>query len=369
MTVAGISMKINTGSSNINFLILLTNAAIILVLCTILLGSYTRLTEAGLGCPDWPGCYGFMSAPKQTQLDEVQKKFPNVKVEPKKAHNEMSHRYIAGLLGVSVVFIFLISQWRKSHRLLTACILVLVLLQAALGMWTVTLQLLPLVVLAHLLGGFSLLSLLVLLRLKIQHKISIAIEAQPEPGLARLLPFAFVVLFVLVLQISLGAWTSSNYAALACHQLPICEPGWEHRFNFSSAFSLPMGQSNYQYGVMSYDARLSIHVLHRIGAFITFMLLGSLSYMAVRGATSTTMQRLGIALGGLLMLQCCLGVINVVAYLPLLNAVAHNFVAANLLMLLVVFIYQLYRRRDYSKSLQKINQSLTAHTNSITVKV
>jgi cytochrome c oxidase assembly protein subunit 15 len=130
-----------------------------------------------------------------------------------------------------------------------------------------------------------------------------------------------------------------------------------------------MGQSNYQYGVMSYDARLSIHVLHRIGAFITFILLGSLSYMVVRRAIGTTMRRLGIALGGLLMLQCCLGVINVVAYLPLLNAVAHNFVAANLLMLLVVFIYQLYQRRDYSRSSQKINQSLTAHTNSITVKV
>jgi cytochrome c oxidase assembly protein subunit 15 len=352
----------------INVLGFLTNSAIIFAMATILLGSYTRLTDAGLGCPDWPACYGFIIVPKTAQLAQAQEKFPNSKFEPNKAHNEMSHRYIAGLLGLSVLFIFIVSQWKKRSRVLTGFILLLVMMQAALGMWTVTLQLMPLVVLAHLLGGFSLLSLLVLLRLQIKENVTI----EPEPQLASLLPFGFLMLFVLTMQISLGAWTSSNYAALACHELPLCESGWEQHFNFSSAFSLPIGQPTYQYGVMPYEARLSIHVLHRVGAMVTFILLGSFSYLAWNRARTKIMKRFAIGIATLLILQCCLGLINVIAYLPLISAVAHNFVAANLLMLLVVFIYQLYQRRVYLhlRYLQQQNlQPIHQQTNSNTAKV
>lgn len=320
----------------------LINTAIILTLLTIVLGAYTRLTDAGLGCPDWPGCYGFVSVPKQpAQLAQAQENFPNTKLEPHKAHNEMIHRYIAGLLGLSILMIFFYSQWRKCSRILTASILLLVVMQAALGMWTVRLNLLPLVVLGHLLGGFSLLSFLVLLRVK----LGAPIIAQVEPHLSSLIPFAWFVLVLLILQISLGAWTSSNYAALACHQLPFCEPGWQARFGVSSALALPLDQTSYQYGVLSHDARLSIHVLHRMGALVTFVFLGSFAFMAWQRAQTKIMQQLALGLIVLLSLQVCLGLINVIAYLPLANAVAHNFVAANLLMLLVVFIHQLYLRK------------------------
>lgn len=319
---------------------ILINVAIALTMATIVLGAYTRLTDAGLGCPDWPGCYGFASAPQYAeQLAQAQEKFPGANIEPHKARNEMLHRYIAGLLGINVLMIFGVSLRQKSHRILPVIILLSVVMQALLGMWTVSLNLLPLVVLAHLLGGFALLSLLALLRLQVAKPFVIA----PEPMLSCLIPFAWLVLMLLIAQIALGAWTSSNYAALACHQLPVCEPGWQQRFSLDSAFSLPLGQTTYQYGVLPHDARLSIHVLHRMGAVATLVFLGSFSVIALLRAQARVMRNLAAALLGLLGLQLCLGLINVLAYLPLVNAVAHNIVAANLLMLLAIFIYQLYR--------------------------
>jgi cytochrome c oxidase assembly protein subunit 15 len=318
------------------------NSAIILALATIVLGAYTRLTDAGLGCPDWPGCYGSITAPKQvTEIVQAQENFPNAHIEPHKARNEMFHRYIAGILGVSIGCTFLLCYWQKRNRILGTAILFLVFAQAALGMWTVTLNLLPLVVLGHLLGGFSLLSLLVLLRLRVEN----ALVLEVEPKLSYLIPFAWLAVIVLFAQISLGAWTSANYAALACHQLPLCEAGWQQHFSLQSALHVPLGHTTYQYGVLSYDARLSIHVMHRMGALVNFIILGSLSVIAWRYAYSQTMRRLSLGLMGLLILQCGLGLINVIAYLPLINAVAHNFVAANLLLVLVIFIEQLYQRR------------------------
>lgn len=318
----------------------LINSAIALAFVTILLGAYTRLTDAGLGCPDWPGCYGFITAPQHAeQIAQAAERFPQSKIEVHKAHNEMFHRYLAGFLGVNVVAIFLMSLWREEARALASCLLLLVMMQAALGMWTVTLNLMPVIVLGHLLGGFALFGFLVVLRIKLNYVHAF------EPGLkqknVRLL--AWLALLVLLSQISLGAWTSSNYAALACHKLPLCEPGWQQRFSFAAAFHVPLGHSTYEYGVLSHNARLSIHVLHRIGAVITLVMVGAFAVFAWWKAKTKKLQRVALGIAGLLLLQVCLGIINVVASLPLLNAVAHNIVAANLLMLVMIFIYELYR--------------------------
>lgn len=319
----------------------LVSFAVVLTLCTIMLGAYTRLTDAGLGCPDWPGCYGFIAAPTQpAQLSEAQARYPAHKLEPHKARNEMLHRYLAGSLGLAILAIFLMSWWRREQRLLSSGLLALVVMQASLGMLTVSLNLLPLVVLGHLLGGFSLLCLLVLLRLRLS-----SIQVQIDSGLTSLRPLAWCALLVLALQISLGAWTSANYAALACHELPLCEAGWQARFDVASAFHLPMGQETYQYGVLSYDARLSIHVLHRLGAMVTALIIISLVVLSLRRARTQQMRFLAVGLGILLCVQITLGLINVIAWLPLFNAIAHNFIAANLLVLLVVFIDRLYRQR------------------------
>ncbi len=332
----------------------LVNITLLLALMVIALGAYTRLTDAGLGCPDWPGCYGKLTAPLHDgHIAEAQAQFPDANIEPHKAHNEMLHRYIAGLLGLCVLAIAVMSQWLKKCRWLAGAILLLVLFQAALGMWTVTLNLLPLIVLAHLLGGFSLFSLLALLRVEIAQHIKIADsnsinkddKKYREPALGSLLPLGYLAMLVLVLQIALGGWTSSNYAAAVCYQLPVCEAGWNERFSLQSAFSLPLGHDTYEYGVLPYEARMSIHVLHRLGAIATLLLLGGFAILCWRRAATDAMRRLAVGIGCLLLLQVTLGLINIIAQLPLLNAVAHNLVAANLLMLTIVFIRQMHLRR------------------------
>lgn len=324
----------------------LVNVAIFLALIVIGLGAYTRLTDAGLGCPDWPGCYGKLTAPLHDgHIAEIQQQFPQAVIEPHKAHNEMAHRYVAGLLGLVVLVMFIVSLLVKRWQGLCSLVASLVILQALLGMWTVTLNLIPLVVMAHLLGGFFLLGLLVLLRVAIycrSHSLT------PEPALRKILPFAYCVLFILLAQIALGGWTSANYAALVCTQFPLCETGWQTRFSLESIFHLPLGHETYEYGVLPYEARMSIHIAHRIGAVITLISLLSLLVACWRFAVSLAMRRLILLLALVLIMQVTLGILNVYLHLPLFNAVAHNLVAANLLMLTLVFIQQLHTRTQHS---------------------
>lgn len=324
----------------------MVNLAIVLAMLVIGLGAYTRLTDAGLGCPDWPGCYGKLSAPlHQAHIDEILQEFPGANVEPHKAHNEMLHRYLAGLLGLLVLAIVIVSFVLKRWRGWCVLISLLIILQALLGMWTVTLNLIPVVVVAHLLGGFLVLSLLALLRVAILASQSSPV---PEPALRHYLPFAYIVLCILLLQIALGGWTSANYAALACTQLPVCDAGWQTRFSLESIFQLPLGHATYEYGVLPYEARMSIHIAHRMGAVLTAIALISLLFSCWRKTGSSRLRQLILLIGLVLSIQISLGILNVYLHLPLINAVAHNLVAANLFMLVVVFVYQLHRHSLHS---------------------
>ncbi|EDQ02396.1 COX15/CtaA family protein [Shewanella benthica] len=314
-------------------------------LCVILMGAYTRLSDAGLGCPDWPGCYGMMKVPSQHhELMQAQDAFPGHEVEPKKAWLEMIHRYIAGALGLLVLAIFILCITKPdAPKKLATFIAILILFQAALGMWTVTLKLMPLVVMSHLIGGFTLISLLLLLYLRTQ---PLRIPAGDLVA-RRLAPLALTGMGVLILQIMLGGWTSSNYAALACTSLPICEGNWYQNLQPAQAFNPFQGEhETYEFGVLDYYSRMTIHVAHRFGAILTTGILLWLAYRLFTQSQAALLRRASLVLTGLVILQVALGISNVVLHLPLGIAVSHNAGAAILLLTLVFINYALWRKTN-----------------------
>ncbi len=326
---------------------LLVKISVVFAFIVIVLGAFTRLTEAGLGCPDWPGCYGFMKVPSQEEhIQQAELRFPDAPVEHAKAWNEMVHRYFAGTLGLLILTIAIIA-WVKSRRYshyptpvkLPTLLLGLVIFQAALGMWTVTMNLQPLIVMGHLLGGFSVISLLYLLSLR----LSSFRLAGGDPELRRYRGLAFFTLLVVIGQIALGGWVAANYAAVACTELPFCEGNWTAQLDFAGAFSIPEADT-YQYGAHDYNDRMTMHVMHRVGAIITFLVISALLFKCWRKAKSHFFRRSLIVIGLLLSLQILLGISNLVFQLPLWNAVAHNAVGALLLLSLVALNYNLSRK-------------------------
>lgn len=314
----------------------LSLVALFFTAMVVMLGAYTRLTDAGLGCPDWPGCYGFLSVPSSaTEISAAEQTYPERPIEAHKAWNEMIHRYFAGTLGLMILAIFLLSIKAKQALIFPSLLLAMVSFQALLGMWTVTLNLQPVVVMGHLLGGFTTFSLLLIqcfrLHQQLQPQWIPKLAFVSSPALHTLLKVSLVVL---VLQIALGGWTASNYAAVACTELPICEQGWQDKFALRQALSVPTGFADYEYGVFSYEARMTIHILHRIGALITTLVLSVLIINLWR-QPSVSQRRFAMCLLAVLCLQIGLGLANVVFQLPLFVAVAHNVVAACLLLVLL----------------------------------
>ena len=325
----------------------LTIVAVLLACCVVALGAYTRLKNAGLGCPDWPGCYGQLTVPEtHAAIHRANEAYPDNPVHPQKAWAEMTHRYFASTLGLLIVTIFALSL--REHRRnphtplrLPLALLCLVIMQGMLGMWTVTLKLFPTVVTAHLLGGFTTLCLLFLLTLRVHFPSTQRMTISPEMkwGLAGIL--------ILGLQIALGGWTAANYAGAVCKGLPICQAGWEQHINLHSAFKFwGFGDvTDYEYAThIAPDAKITIHAAHRIGAMITFTYLFSLFLAQMLRQTSNRMTRriAGVAML-VLFAQVSLGISNVVFDLPLAIAVAHNGVAALLMMCLILLNFSLYR--------------------------
>lgn len=310
--------------------------ATVLALVVVLLGAYTRLTHAGLGCPDWPGCYGFIGVPQtDAQLAHAERHFPEAPVEAQKGWNEMVHRYFAGALGLVILGLAvhaLVRRGRDGQPLrLPLVLLGVVITQAAFGMWTVTLKLWPQVVTAHLLGGFTTLALLFLLSLR----LSGALPALGLPaGLRRL---AAAALALVIGQIALGGWVSSNYAAVACVDLPTCHGQWWPAMDFANGFHLTQHIGpNYLGGQLDSDARTAIHMTHRLGALVVTLTLLALAWR-LRGEG---LGRLAGLLLAALALQVGLGISNVLFHLPLPVAVAHNGGGALLLLALVLVNYR-----------------------------
>ena len=312
---------------------------ILLALCVIVFGAYVRLTDAGLGCPDWPGCYGFVTVP-QTAEDylSVEENFPGEIVDEGKAWREMIHRYIASLLGFLILLMFLkdFFSFRKDEGSLkdlklSGALLALVIFQGMLGMWTVTLKVHPLVVTAHLIGGLTTLSLLFF------YYRSIETDSEKFISAPNVL---FVGLSILILQIILGGWTSTNYAALGCPDLPLCYGEvWPSNMDFEEGFLKWQEVGvNYEGGQLSPSGRTAIHFVHRLGAIVALIALGllGLRYLKhacdrVRGASILMLIALSI--------QLVIGILMVWFGIPLFLATAHNAFAALLLLSFINLLY------------------------------
>lgn len=327
---------------NITPLRIITFSAACLAILVIMLGAYTRLTDAGLGCPDWPGCYGKLVLPHATSaLQDAQSRYPEVPIESRKAWTEMVHRYAAGTLAVLLLIIgsFVLLARLRGQNLpwhLPIGLWFLVLFQAALGMWTVTLKLLPLVVMGHLLGGILILACLSRFGVQIS-----SIKGKNLP-LAHLgLGVGALVVF---LQIALGGWVSSNYAGIACIGFPTCNGFWLPPLDLAKGFnfSLAIG-ANYQGGLLDNEARVSIQFIHRIGAMITAVYLLLLSATFLKHGNPAALKRMALFVILLVIVQFTLGVVNVLFFLPLYVAVAHNGVAALLFTTLFCMVELTYR--------------------------
>ncbi|HYD34205.1 MAG TPA: COX15/CtaA family protein [Methylophilaceae bacterium] len=305
----------------------------LLAVCVVGLGAYVRLSDAGLGCPDWPGCYGYMSVPEsEAAIAQAQTAYPDSPLEAHKAWKEMVHRYLAGILGLLILSLSVLA-WRSRSNIQVSpwtptVLLGLVTLQAALGMWTVTMLLKPAIVTAHLLGGMATLAMLVW----IAHRHwGDQLQQSPATLLKSLIRISVVLLFA---QIMLGGWTSSNYAALACTDFPTCHGEWIPQMDFSNGFHWIRELGEGINGApLTLQALTAIQWTHRIGALIVFIYLGGLGLYLLKypGLRAT-----GITLVVLLLVQIALGIANLVLHLPLVLAVAHNLGAALLLVTLVI---------------------------------
>lgn len=321
-----------------------------LAFAVITLGAFVRLSDAGLGCPDWPGCYGHFDVPTaQADVAAANERFAHRPVEAHKAWKEMTHRYAAGALGLLILVMALASLKRGSHpnqqRVLPWVLVVLVVFQALLGMWTVTLLLKPLIVTGHLLGGMATFALLGWCLFR-QGALFSGYRTAMRASL-RLA--AGVALVLLIVQIFLGAWTSTNYAALACPDFPTCQTYWWPPTDFPTAFTLWHGLGiNYEYGILDSIPRATIHWTHRLGAVVITLIMLALAVLLWSQTRMDSRWRgLAAALVAALILQVSLGISVVEFHLPLPVAVAHNGGAALLLLALMAINHAVWRARDH----------------------
>ena len=290
---------------------------LVLTFIVVVVGAYVRLSDAGLGCPDWPLCYG-RAIPDAT--------------EDARAWKEMGHRYLAGTLG-TLLFVLALAAWRtRQSPWLATAIAALVVLQATLGKWTVTMLLKPAIVVAHLAGGMALLALLTWFLLgRLVH------AAAPEARTLRSAAAAALVL--LAIQILLGGWVSANYAGLACPDLPLCLGQALPPMDFANAFHIVRELGRTDTGeLLPQPALTAIHWSHRMFALIVLVAIGWTALRAMR-----TFPRLAIVIAMLVLMQFALGVANVAFSLPLALAAAHNAGAAALLVALVVLNFFAFR--------------------------
>ena len=304
------------------------------------LGAWTRLVDAGLGCPDWPGCYGFVVFPtSEADVVIAEARFPQFPYDINKAIPEVVHRYFAATLGLVAIALSYISfKQREDINIRYWCLglLVFICCQGLFGYLTVSLKLLPIIVTGHLFGGFITVSLFFFIFVRAGN-----FDLLDSFNIQGLKYIALTCLFLLLIQIFLGAWTSTNYASLACPDFPKCQGSFSPEMDFKKGFSFDQEVGpNYLYGLLDNPSRVAIHYSHRVTALIlTFaylILISRLWFTAAAPLASTV--------GVILLTQISLGIMNVVYVLPLYIAIAHNLVAAMLLISTLMINYLAWKK-------------------------
>jgi heme a synthase len=323
-------------------------AAVLLCFVVVVLGAYVRLTAAGLGCPDWPGCYGHLTPSGVEHNTAPQAAYAGTPFDVGKAWREMAHRYAASTLGLIIIVIAALAiRTRKAslvsvpHALL---LLAMVIVQGILGMLTVTWQLKPLLVTLHLLFGLATLALLWWLYLGTRRRAMVTIPnaAAGAGESVRARTFIIAGLIVLGVQIALGGWTSSNYAAFACPDFPTCQNAWWPATDYRDAYVLWRGLGiNYEGGVLEHPARVAIHLTHRLGAVIASAVLFAAAIVVLRRPALARARGTALAVLAALSVQLAIGIIMVLQSFPLSLATAHNAGAALLMLAVVGLYYQL----------------------------
>lgn len=318
----------------------LTVLTLFLTFDLVLFGSFTRLTDSGLGCPDWPGCYGSASPlGAHGEIQSAQTSLPSGPVTHGKAWVEMTHRYLATAVGALITLLAAWTWWakRRAHQPISpwwaSATFVWVCLQGAFGALTVTMKLYPAIVTAHLLGGLALLALLAV-QSESYRPVPLVLPASLRRGVS-------IVAVLAVAQIALGGWVSTNYAVLACRDFPTCQGVWWPSMDFDHGFTLlrELGAGK-DGGYLPFAALTAIHMTHRIGAAVLLTALVALAWLLhARGAHAT--QRWAIALVGVALWQLASGLSNVVLGWPLLSALAHTGGAAVLVVLLTTLIVRM----------------------------
>jgi cytochrome c oxidase assembly protein subunit 15 len=325
-------------------------AGVLLCFVVVVLGAYVRLTAAGLGCPDWPGCYGQVTPLGAEHSATAQAAFPSKPLNVGKAWREMIHRYAASTLGLIIVVIAALAITSRRQRLLSTtyalALLATVVVQGILGMLTVTWQLKPLIVTLHLLFGMTTLGLLWWLWLSLPRTSwgGMRMQGAGRPvftggggGGAAAMQIAHLLaiagLIGLALQIVLGGWTSSNYAAVACPDFPTCQDAWWPHTDYRNAFVLWRGLGvNYEGGILDNPARVAIHLTHRLGAVVVTLALGLASVFVLFRQSLSAALPAAYAVLGALALQLTIGISMVLKTFPLQLTTAHTAGAALLLL-------------------------------------
>ncbi|GHC27316.1 cytochrome c oxidase assembly protein subunit 15 [Aidingimonas halophila] len=324
-----------------HLLVALSLVGTVMTAIVVLVGAWTRLTDAGLGCPDWPGCYGRLVVP---DAGVAQAHTPDSPLEPFKAWVEMFHRYIASLLGVIVLALVMLGRSRRNDAGypwgVSLALLMAIVVQGAFGAFTVTLKLWPQVVTLHLLGGLAVMGLFLWLHLRLRrYARSISKEGEGIVSAPRRLSrWWAVAIALLVAQLALGGWTSSNYAGMACQGFPTCNGEWWPSMDWSEGFHLTQTVGpNYLYGQLHADARSAIHMGHRLGALalgITLLML-IWRHWGVRQLRPILLLLFAVY-GG----QVLIGALNVIWWLPLSLALVHTAGALLMVAMMVLAVWQ-----------------------------